>query len=209
MRVGAAIEVDVRPKSVWFAADNGEHQRHVISGRAHDRFRAAADTDPGRETSGLDRRKHPLICQWRPRGALPCHRFLLDQCRKEIELFLKQLFVIAEFESEQRKGFRKGSAAENDLGPAIGHASSVAKRWNTRIGSSELSTVTAEPRRIRLVRVAIAASRTSGADTAKSARWCSPTPKASTPTSSASTPSSTTLRRTCAWGKGWPPGPSV
>ena len=60
-------------------------------------------------------------------------------------------------------------------------ASSVANRWNTRTGSSELSTVTAEPRRMRLVRPAIAASTTSGAETAKSARWCSPTPKKSTP----------------------------
>ena len=47
-------------------------------------------------------------------------------------------------------------------------ASSVAKRSNTRTGSSELSTVTAEPRRIRSVRAAIAASTTSGAETAKS-----------------------------------------
>ncbi len=48
--------------------------------------------------------------------------------------------------------------------------SSVEKRWNTRIGSSELKTVTAEPRRMRLVRVAMAARTMSGADTAKSAR---------------------------------------
>ena len=36
----------------------------------------------------------------------------------------------------------------------------------------------------------------SGADIAKSARWCSPTPITSSPTSSARTPSSTTLRST-------------
>ena len=49
-------------------------------------------------------------------------------------------------------------------------ALTVEKRWKTRTGSSELSTVTAEPSRIRLVRPAIAASTTSGADMAKSAR---------------------------------------
>ena len=38
---------------------------------------------------------------------------------------------------------------------------------------------------MRLVRPAIAASTTSGAETAKSARWCSPTPMKSTPSSSA------------------------
>ena len=49
-------------------------------------------------------------------------------------------------------------------------ASMVEKRWNTRIGSSDDSTVTAEPSRMRLVRLAIAASTISGAETAKSAR---------------------------------------
>ena len=49
-------------------------------------------------------------------------------------------------------------------------ALSVEKRSNTRIGSSDDSTVTAEPSRMRLVRPAMAASTTSGADTAKSGR---------------------------------------
>ena len=49
-------------------------------------------------------------------------------------------------------------------------ALSVENRWNTRIGSSEDSTVTAEPSQMRLVRVAIAASTTSGSDMAKSGR---------------------------------------
>ena len=43
-------------------------------------------------------------------------------------------------------------------------ASRVEKRWNTRIGSSELSTVTAEPSRMRFVRAAMAASAISGAE---------------------------------------------
>ena len=49
-------------------------------------------------------------------------------------------------------------------------ASRVEKRWNTRIGSSEESTVTAEPSLMRFVRLAIAASTISGDETAKSAR---------------------------------------
>ena len=49
-------------------------------------------------------------------------------------------------------------------------ASMVENRSKTRIGSSELSTVTAEPSRIRSVRVAIPARTTSGALTAKSER---------------------------------------
>src|ERR1044072_2972809 len=88
-------------------------------------------------------------------------------------------------------------------------ASMVEKRWNTRIGSSDDSTVTAEPSRMRLVRLWVPASTISGAETAKSARWCSPTPIASTPTSSARTASSTRLRITCAASSGLPSGPSV
>ncbi len=45
-------------------------------------------------------------------------------------------------------------------------ASSVAKRWNTRTGSSELRTVTADPRRMREVVAAMAASATSGEEIA-------------------------------------------
>ena len=85
----------------------------------------------------------------------------------------------------------------------------VEKRSNTRIGSSDDRTVTAEPSLIRLVRPAIAASTTSGADTEKSGRWCSPTPKASMPSSSASTPSSITSRMTWACERGSPSGPMV
>ena len=48
--------------------------------------------------------------------------------------------------------------------------STVAKFWNTRTGSSELSTVTALLRRTREVCSAIAASTTAGADEAKSGR---------------------------------------
>ena len=49
-------------------------------------------------------------------------------------------------------------------------ASSVEKRWKTRMGSSDDSTVTADPSLMRVVRAAIAASTISGEDTAKSAR---------------------------------------
>ena len=48
--------------------------------------------------------------------------------------------------------------------------SSVENSWNTRTGSSELSTVTALVSRMRFVRCAAAARTTAGADTAKSER---------------------------------------
>ena len=61
-------------------------------------------------------------------------------------------------------------------------ALSVENRSKTRTGSSVLNTVTAEPRYIRADLVAIAARTTSGAETEKSFRWCSPTQKKSSPT---------------------------
>ena len=53
----------------------------------------------------------------------------------------------------------------------------VEKRWKTLTGSSELSTVTAEPTWMRDVRAAIAARTTSAAGMGKSSVWCSPMPK--------------------------------
>src|SRR5215207_5069264 len=72
--------------------------------------------------------------------------------------------------------------------------SRVAKSWYTRTGSSEDRTVTALDRRTREVRSASAARTTAGADTAKSARWCSPTATTSSPTRSASSACSTSSR---------------
>ena len=88
-------------------------------------------------------------------------------------------------------------------------ASSVEKRWKTRTGSSVDSTVTAVPSRMREVRPATAASTTSGAEIAKSSRWCSPRPIESTPRESASAASTTTSRSTWSMGLGRPSGPSV
>src|SRR5680860_909009 len=85
--------------------------------------------------------------------------------------------------------------------------STVANCSNTRTGSSELSTVTALDSRMRCVRTAAAASTTAGADTAKSARWCSPTPNTSSPTSSARTISSIRLWRRCGGLMGGPATP--
>ncbi len=68
--------------------------------------------------------------------------------------------------------------------------SSVAKSWKIRTGSSELITLTALVRRMWLVVRAAAAKATAGAETTKSGRWCSPTPKTSSPTWSASSISS-------------------
>ncbi len=72
--------------------------------------------------------------------------------------------------------------------------SRVENSWKTRTGSSDDSTLTALVSRMRAVRSAAAASTTAGAETAKSGRWCSPTPNTSRPTWSASSTSSTRSR---------------
>jgi hypothetical protein len=54
--------------------------------------------------------------------------------------------------------------------------SRVANSWKTRTGSLALSTVTALLSRMVLVLAAAAASRTAGAESMYSGRWCSPMP---------------------------------
>ncbi len=75
--------------------------------------------------------------------------------------------------------------------------SSSANCWNTRTGSSELSTVTALDSLIRSVLAAIAASATAGEEIRKSGLWCSPSANTSSPSWSASTASSIRSRIRC------------
>lgn len=83
-------------------------------------------------------------------------------------------------------------------------ASTVAKRWKTRTGSSELSTVTPEAKVILWVRVAMPASTVSGLEIEYSGRWCSPSAIPSTPAWSARTASSMTCRMAAACETGSP-----
>jgi hypothetical protein len=83
---------------------------------------------------------------------------------------------------------------DHDLGAPARQQVDRRELLKTRIGSSELRTVTALVRRIRFVFSAAAASTTAGVETAKSGRWCSPTPNTSRPISSASSTSSMSSR---------------
>lgn len=67
----------------------------------------------------LDRRIDPLVPQRRTQLAFPAHRLLRQQGREQIELLLEQLFVFAQVEAEQRKGFGERAAAEDHLGASI------------------------------------------------------------------------------------------
>ena len=124
------------------------------------------------------------------------------------ELFAEKLDLLLELRSSERVTWSgRHRAPLHDQGvwprPAMISArppeirSTVANSSNTRTGSSELSTLTALVRRIRSVCAAIAASATAGAETAKSGRWCSPTPNTSRPSSSASLASSSRFLSRC------------
>ena len=119
LREGAVIEIDIGTEARRVAADDGERQRQFVARRAHDRFRAAADADPGAQRLALDRRKDALVLQRRPRPALPGHGVGADQRGKEVELVLEQHFVLREVVAEQRKGLDEGAAAERDLGAPV------------------------------------------------------------------------------------------
>src|SRR5665213_4129242 len=91
---GTVVEIDIGHEALWIAADDGKHQREVVTGGANDRFRAAADTDPGFQRAAFERGKHPLITQGRARMTAPSNLVITDQRGEQIELFLEQDFVL-------------------------------------------------------------------------------------------------------------------
>ncbi|MET4826931.1 hypothetical protein ABH972_004520 [Bradyrhizobium ottawaense] len=114
------MEIDERRKARGIATDDREHQRQVVMRSAHHRLRAAADADPGFKPAVLDRGIDQLIPQRRTQLALPAHRLLRQQGSKQVQLLLEQLFVFAQVETEQRKGFSERAAAEDHLGASVG-----------------------------------------------------------------------------------------
>ena len=68
----AVIEVHIRTKAIWIAANDGKHQRQIVVSRANDGFRTATDPNPGLERAAFDRRKYALIGEGRARLASPC-----------------------------------------------------------------------------------------------------------------------------------------
>ena len=63
---GTAVEIDVRLEARRIAPDDCQHHRQVVRGRANDRLRTAADSDPGFQRPGLDEREYGLVVEGRP-----------------------------------------------------------------------------------------------------------------------------------------------
>jgi len=101
---------------------------------------------------------------------------VLAQRQQQIELLGEQLVVVVEIEPEQREGFDERSTAGHDLGATLGDQIERREllkdthriiRAEHRDGARE-----PDPRGPRRS----GGEHDSGADTAKSGRWCSPTP---------------------------------
>jgi hypothetical protein len=166
LRERAVVEIDVRREPERVTADDREHERHSVPGRSHNRLGAAADADPRREATALGGRIHAQPVERRARLPAPRHRrtrpIRLEERGEQLELLLEQRLVLVERVAEERERLDERAAPRMISARPFEAASSDANRWNTRTGSSELSTVTAEPSRMRFVRPAMAARTTSG-----------------------------------------------
>lgn len=141
---GLPVEVRERGEPAGGPADDREHQGHPVAGGAHHGLRAAAHRDPrGKTVLGLrtccstsgGRRSPDQVTG--PSGS---------KRGEQVELLAEQLLVLLEVEAEQgeRLGERPAARGRPPAQP-FDIASIVEKRWNTRIGSSLESTVTADP----------------------------------------------------------------
>jgi hypothetical protein len=76
LRKSTVIEVNEGPKAIGIAANDGNHQRQIVVRGANDRFRAAADANPGLERTGFDGRKDGLFVEGRARLTSPGDGFV-------------------------------------------------------------------------------------------------------------------------------------
>ena len=131
--------------------------------------------------------------------ARPGDPLAVADLQQQLELLGEQLVVVVEVVAEQREGLDERAAPGHDLGPAAGEEVERGEFLEDahRIVRGEHGDRAGQPD-ASWSRAAAAASTTAGAETAKSGRWCSPTPKTSSPTWSASSISSMRLRSRCA-----------
>lgn len=113
------VEIDVGFEACRRATDDRQHQGKLVAHRAHDRFRAAADADPGAQ-GGFGGRIDGLIAEGRAGGARPGDARFADQPGKEVEAFLEQRLVVFQVEAEEREALDEGPAPDDDLGAATG-----------------------------------------------------------------------------------------
>ena len=118
--VGLPVEVREGPEPACIAADDREHQRHLVPGRADDRLRRAADGDP-RGHAVFGARVDLLVFQWRAQLTGPGDGLLRQQRREQVEFFREQLLVLGQVEPEQRERLDEGTPAENDVRAPLGH----------------------------------------------------------------------------------------
>jgi hypothetical protein len=66
-----------------------------------------------------DRRADELVRERRPEPARPGHRLFAEQPDEQVELFLVEVFVVGEVETEERERLDRRTAADDQLGAAV------------------------------------------------------------------------------------------
>ena len=120
--IRAFIEVDEGAEAARGAADDGQHQGHLVPGGTHHRLRGAADGHPGLKR-GFGRRVELLVLQPRARGAGPGDGStgavgFEDVCH-EVEFLFEERLVVAQVVAEEREGLGEGSASQGQLRAAV------------------------------------------------------------------------------------------
>ena len=201
-----------RPRAAarrWSSAKRREALRLAADDR--ERHRQAERAGARRPTAACRRRRPrpaagPGPAAGRRRGRRSARRWRPDQVTRsrsrsgeqQLELLGEQLVVVVEVVAEQREGLDERAAPGHDLGPAAGEQVERREVLEDADGivRAEDADRARQPDALR-ARARRRPSTTAGAETAKSGRWCSPTPKTSSPTWSASSISSSRSRSRC------------
>lgn len=163
----AAIQVRQGRELLRLAPDDGQGQRQAEGARANDGSRRSTDGDP--EGEGALHRAGIDAATVDGRGmasAGPGEDGALADGQEHFELLGKQRIIVGEVVAEEGKLSMKEPRPAMISARPLETRSRVANCWNTRTGSSELSTVTALDSRIAEVLAAAAPRSTAGAEIA-------------------------------------------
>src|ERR1035437_6147760 len=97
------IKINQRTEVVSFSTNNSNHQRQTESAGTNKGFRRTTCADPNGEQilhwSWIDR----LVLEGRAEFTRPCNKFVIANIEQEVKLFGKQLIIIFQVKTEQRK----------------------------------------------------------------------------------------------------------
>src|SRR5207249_12170659 len=112
---GPAVAVDQRSKTVWFAANDRDHQRQSESAGANEGVRRSSNTEPNRERVLERARINSLPGKGRAMPARPMNMRVLTNVQKQLELLGKKRIVVIQVEAKERKRVAERAASGNTL----------------------------------------------------------------------------------------------